>query len=165
MSIASNAGIIYTGNSAGGSTILVLPTAASIASPGSVIVGVAQRVVLTIAFGFLNITSYTIRARMKNSNLFDTSGPAAGWIRPGYKSTAAVDANLNVAIPVLSVGQNDPVNPGLQVVDHVYTAAAGVTTDYLYLAGGLAGALDILLTTAGPAPGVGDYCKVAVDLY
>lgn len=158
--------MIFTGAAAATATVVLLPTASALASPGSVMVGVGQRVVLSLAWGYNAITSYTVRVRIKNSNLFAASGPAVGWLSPGLGNIGqTVDANLNVAIPVLSVGQNDPVNPGLQVVDHVYLPADTPRTDYLYLPGNLAGSLDILLTTAGPAPAAGDYFKVACDIY
>lgn len=162
MSSSSNRGIILAANNDGSSGNLVLPNAGSLASPLQVSIDVSERVVLTLVFGFNAVTSYTVRVRLKNSNKYGTL--AAGKAAPALTG-GAVDANLNVPVPVLSVAQNDS-NPGVYQIDHVYTP--GLTTDFIELAGGLIGqiaVLDALLTTAGGAPAAGDFAKISVDAY
>ena len=163
MSVQTNGGIIMAANHNASAGQGQLPTAGALDSddlttPLIVNVGIAQRVVLTVAMGFVNTTSYVVRVFLNNNNLFGAL--AGGSARPS--PLGSVNANLNVNIPVLSVAQND-TQPGFQTLDHTYTS--GTTTDYIFLAGALTGLLMVRVTTAGPAPANGDYFLCSVDLF
>ena len=165
MSLSSNVGILYAGNFDGSSSNATLPTASAVASsslafPGSFNVQVVQRIVLTCVWGIAGggVTGYTIRARLTNNNTF---GSLSGGVAPKATSGGSTDSDLNVAVPILSVAQNDSA-PGFQQLDHTYTTG---NRDLILVVGGLAGLFDVLITTTGAAPISGDFLKISADVF
>lgn len=164
MSLDNNAGIILFCNRNASNGAVLMPNvgtnldSTSATSPLVVNIGAANRVVLTVQFGFGNVTSYTVRVMMSNTNVFNaySGGTASPAVTGG--STLLVGV-----VPVLSIAQND-TQPGFQALDHVYTNVTSV--DYIYLPGNLVGQLVVRMTpsTGGNGGNQSDFFTCGVSI-
>lgn len=124
-----------------------------------------NRVVLTCAFGFQNITQFVVTAFMRNNGAF--RGLSGGSALPGTayafgNAQGTTNARMNQNIPVLSVAQNDN-QPGFQALAHTYVGPA--VFDFIYLVGNLTGLLVVrVVATYAVAPGNNDFFTCGVNV-
>lgn len=156
---ASNRGIVLFANGDGSAGARRLVAGGTILS-SLVDIGLAARVVFTVKFQFApgGVTSFTVRVRLTNTNRF------VNLVEPAGPNTGSTDP-VFTATPILSNDNN--LNPGVAVVDHLYPANFAFDGDLIELAGPLAGSVDVLVTPAGAGPFVNpnDRIKISLDVF